>query len=99
MLILGVILRGDLRASCHVHRVLSLCNDSLHALRVLRCHGLSAKSLSTATEATIISRLLCQMSGPTCLVGPDICGGLRSSEVIHEETAVTPVPLAVGRVI
>src|SRR6218665_1675218 len=42
MQILGVILRGDLRASSHVHRVLSLCNGSLHALRVLRWHGLSA---------------------------------------------------------
>src|SRR6218665_2249853 len=58
MLILGVILRGDLRASSHVHRVLSLCNGSLHALRVLRWHGLSAEALSTVTEATIISRLL-----------------------------------------
>ena len=29
MQILGVILRGDLRASSHVHRVLSLCNGSL----------------------------------------------------------------------
>src|SRR6218665_1995756 len=42
MLSLGVILRGDLRASSHVNRVLSLCNGSLHALRVLRWHGLSA---------------------------------------------------------
>src|SRR6218665_3265785 len=58
MLILGVILRGDHRASSHVHRVLSLCNGSLHALRVLRWHGLSAEALSTVTEATIISRLL-----------------------------------------
>src|SRR6218665_3007566 len=58
MLILGVILRGDLRASSHVQRVLSLCNGSLHALRVLRWHGLSAEALSTVTEATIISRLL-----------------------------------------
>src|SRR6218665_3091853 len=58
MLILGVILRGDLRASSHVNRVLSLCNGSFHALRVLRWHGLSADALSTVTEATIISRLL-----------------------------------------
>src|SRR6218665_1881779 len=58
MLILGVILRGDLRASSHVHRVLSLCNDSLHALRVLSWHGLSAEALSTVTVATIISGLL-----------------------------------------
>src|SRR6218665_2514202 len=58
MLILGVILRRDLRASSHVNRVLSLCNGSLHALRVLRWHGLSAEALSAVTEATIISRLL-----------------------------------------
>src|SRR6218665_1445876 len=58
MLILGVILRGDVLASSHVHRVLSLCNGSLHALCVLCWHGLSAEALSTVTEATIISRLL-----------------------------------------
>src|SRR6218665_2399090 len=58
MLIRGVILRGDLRASSHVHRVLSLCNSSLHALHVLRWHRLSADALSKVTEATIISRLL-----------------------------------------
>src|SRR6218665_3164612 len=58
MLILGVILRGDHRASSHVHRVLSLCNGSLHALRVLRWNGLSAEALSMVTEATIMSRLL-----------------------------------------
>ena len=58
MLVLGVILRGDLGVSSHVHRVLSLRNCSLHALRVLRWHGLSAEALSMVTEATIISRLL-----------------------------------------
>ena len=55
MLILGVILRGDLRASSHVHRVLSLCNGSLHALRVLRWHGLSADALSTFQSTRVLN--------------------------------------------
>src|SRR6218665_2252797 len=66
MLILGVILRGDLRASSHVHRVLSLCNGSLHALRVLGWHGLSADGDGSYHH---LQFSLCFIS----LVGPDIC--------------------------
>src|SRR6218665_2254703 len=46
------------RAPSHEHRVLSLCNGSRHALRVLRWHGLSADALSAVTVASIIPRLL-----------------------------------------
>src|SRR6218665_3765781 len=66
MLILGVILRGDLCASSHVHRVLSLCNGFLHALRVLRWHGLSADGDGSYHHLPFS---LCFIS----LVGPDIC--------------------------
>ena len=57
MKILGVILRGDLRATSHVERVLRSCTGSLQALRVLRAHGLSPEALSTVARATTVSRL------------------------------------------
>jgi hypothetical protein len=58
MTILGVTLRGDLRATPHVERVLGSCTGSLHALRVLRAHGLSSEALSIVARCTTISRLL-----------------------------------------
>jgi len=58
MKILGVILRGNIRATSHVERVLGSCTGSLQALRVLRAHGLSPETLSTIARATTVSRLL-----------------------------------------
>ena len=58
MLMLGVTIANDLRASSHVNRILSACSGSLHALRVLRAHGLPPTALHEVARATTISRLL-----------------------------------------
>ena len=72
-------------------------NGSLHALRVLRWHGLPAEALSTVTEATIISRLLYASPAWWGLTSAEDRARLES--FLKEETAATPVPLVVGRVI
>ena len=58
MLMLGVTIANDLSASSHVNRILSACSGSLHALRVLRAHGLPPTALHEVARATTISRLL-----------------------------------------
>src|SRR5678815_3871765 len=55
---LGVTIANDLSASSHVNRILSACSGSLHALRVLRAHGLPPTALHEVACATTISRLL-----------------------------------------
>ena len=56
--ILGVTITDNLRASSHVNGVLGACSGSLHALRVLRAHGLPEAALHEVTRATTIARLL-----------------------------------------
>src|SRR5688572_10175691 len=60
MVILGVTITDDLRASAHVRQVVGACSSSLHAIRVLRVHGLPSAALHEVTRATtiIIARLL-----------------------------------------
>ena len=58
MVILGVTIRDDLRATSHVHGVLAACSSSLHALRVLRAHGLPSIALQEVARATTMARLL-----------------------------------------
>jgi len=58
MTVLGVILRSDLRAISHVKKVLGSSTGSLHALRVLRAHGLPHDAMATVARATTLSRLL-----------------------------------------
>ena len=53
MVILGITITDDLRASNH-YSVIASCSQSLYALRVLKAHGL----LHTVTRATTIARLL-----------------------------------------
>jgi len=58
MVILGVTITDDLRASAHVRQVVGACSSSLHAIRVLRAHGLPSAALHEVTRATTIARLL-----------------------------------------
>ena len=55
---LGVIINDKLTAEDHVSSVLTSCSRSLHALRVLRDHGLPASSLQDVFRATIIAKLV-----------------------------------------
>src|SRR6218665_3403357 len=58
MVILGITITDDLRASNHVDSVIASCSQSMYALRVLKAHGLPAAALHTVTRATTIARLL-----------------------------------------
>lgn len=51
-------MRESLRASSHVDETLERCSRSLHALRVLRAHGMPDSVLQTAATATTVARLL-----------------------------------------
>jgi len=41
----------------HVYNVISSCAQALHALRVLRAHGMDDASLQTICQALIIAKL------------------------------------------
>lgn len=56
--ILGVTLGSDLTVTRHVEEIVGACSGSLHALRVLRGHGLPSEALHVVAEATTVSRLL-----------------------------------------
>jgi len=58
MVILGITITDDLRASNHDDSVIASCSQSMYALRVLKAHGLPAAALHTVTRATTIARLL-----------------------------------------
>jgi len=56
--VLGVTLKNHLSVSDHVRDVISRCAQSLHALKILRCHGMSSDALKTlqvgsASQATV----------------------------------------------
>ena len=52
--ILGVTLRSDLRVTPHVEDILASCSGSLHALRILRYHGLPPEALHEVARATTV---------------------------------------------
>jgi Reverse transcriptase (RNA-dependent DNA polymerase)/Endonuclease/Exonuclease/phosphatase family len=58
MHILGVTLGSDLGVTGHVDEIVEACSGSLHALRILRAHGLPPGALQVVTEATTLSKLL-----------------------------------------
>ena len=41
----------------HVQAIIRACAPSIHALRVLRCHGLSDEALLTAYRAIVVAKL------------------------------------------
>jgi len=64
--ILGVTLTNGLSASNHIREIITNCAQTLHALRVLRCHGLPGDAVQTVYRATVIAKLLyacCAWSG------------------------------------
>src|SRR6218665_3439446 len=58
LIVIGVNISYDFRASAHVDRLLGRCTSSLHALRILRAHGLPQDALHNVAKATLLSRLL-----------------------------------------
>jgi len=56
--ILGVTITSKLSLSEHVGGVISSCAQSLHAIRVLRYHGMCNSALQTIYRSVIISKLL-----------------------------------------
>lgn len=94
MLILGVIRRGDLHASSHMHHILSLCTNSFHTLRVLRWHGLFTEALSTVTGATTISCLLCASPALWDLPSAEDC--IRLESFLRRPRRLQFLPSSVG---
>ena len=54
---LGVTVTNTLSVAEHVQAIIRACAPSIHALRVLRCHGLNDAALQTAYRAIIVARL------------------------------------------
>jgi len=56
--ILGVTVSSRLSVADHVQNVISSCAQTLHALRLLRAHGLCDAALQTVYRAVVVARLL-----------------------------------------
>ena len=56
--ILGVTMTNHLSAGEHVRDVSGKCAQSLHALKLLRCHGMRDDSLRHVYKAVVLSKLL-----------------------------------------
>ena len=56
--ILGVSLSKTFSFNAHIENVLRQATQSMYALRVLRSHGLTGKSMWDVTRATTLARLL-----------------------------------------
>ena len=55
---LGVTLINHLSVSDHVRDVISRCTQSLHALKIMRCHGMSSDALKTVYKSVVLVKLL-----------------------------------------
>jgi len=55
--ILGATLTCKLSLSEHVSAIVSACASTLHALRVLRCHGMNDAALQTIYTAVVVAKL------------------------------------------
>jgi len=56
--ILGVTVSSRLPVADHVHSVIGSCAQTLHALRLLRAHGLCDSALQTVYGVVVFARLL-----------------------------------------
>ena len=56
--ILCVTLTNGLAASNHIRQIITNYAQTLHALRVLRCHGLPGDAVQTVYQATVVTKLL-----------------------------------------
>jgi len=55
--ILGVTLTNGLSVSNHIREIITNCAQTLHALRVLRCHSLPGDAVQTVYRATVVVKL------------------------------------------
>jgi len=55
---LCVTLTNHLSVSDHVRDVISRCTQSLHALKIMRCHGMSSDALKTVYKSVVLAKLL-----------------------------------------
>jgi len=55
---LGVTLINHLSVSDHVRDVISRCAQSLHALKIMRCHGMNSDALKTVYKSVVLAKLL-----------------------------------------
>jgi len=58
MRVLGVVLNSKLTMVDHLDHLLSTCASSVHALRMLRTHGLPQQQLNVVASATTMASLL-----------------------------------------
>jgi len=56
--ILGVTITNHLSVSEHVTSVISRCAQSLYAIKVLRCHGMSDDVLAVVFESVVLAKIL-----------------------------------------
>jgi len=61
---LGVTLINHLYVSDHVRDIISRCAQSLHALKIMRCHGMNSDALKTVYKSVVLAKLL--YSSPAC---------------------------------
>jgi len=55
--ILGVTITNSLSFAEHVHTTISLCAQTLYALKVLRSHGMDVSALQTVFRSVVIAKL------------------------------------------
>lgn len=56
--ILGVTVTNHLSVSEHVSGLITKCAQSLHALKILRCHGMSDEALTVIYKAVVLAKLV-----------------------------------------
>ena len=58
MKILGVTISSSLSVTQHVNDIICACSPSLHALRILRNHGMGDAALHIIYRAVVVAKLL-----------------------------------------
>ena len=58
MRVLGVVITGDLTMECHIEELLSSRASSIHALRMLRSHGLGPTQVHEVARMTTLASML-----------------------------------------
>ena len=82
--ILGVTISNRLSVSEHVQSVISKCAQSMHALKILRSHGMSSDALKVIYKSVVLTKLL--YASPHGGVSPLrlISNGLKHSCSVEE---------------
>ena len=88
----GVAFTNSLSVAEHVHNVISSCAQVLHALRVLRAHGMDDASLQTIYRSVIIAKLTYASSAWWGTPVQLIDNGLKhSSDEVIEAVSFQPI--------